>query len=144
MDKHARPPCPSPTPRACPDSRPSRRCHPTVSSSGVPFSSCLQAFPLLGSFPVAFKRKFSLFSCKNDRREKYNSDTHSLDQPYGGNRSLRSACPLSCRKYTSPERVPAGHRLRLPMSNWGIQVLTLVREVRSHRAHGAADKLIKY
>ena len=50
----ARPPCPSPTPRACSDSCPlSRWCHPTISSSVIPFSSCLQSFPASGSFPVS-------------------------------------------------------------------------------------------
>ena len=44
-------PCPSPTPRACSDSYPSSWwCHPTISSSVVPFSSCLQSFPASGSF----------------------------------------------------------------------------------------------
>ena len=42
--------CPSPTPRSCSNSRPlSRWCHPTISSSVVPFSSCLQSFPASGS-----------------------------------------------------------------------------------------------
>ena len=44
-------PCPSPTPRACSNSCPlSRWCHPTISSSVVPFSSCLQSSPASGSF----------------------------------------------------------------------------------------------
>ena len=48
----ARLPCPSPTPGACPNSCPSSRwCHPTIASSLVPFSSCLQSFPASGSFP---------------------------------------------------------------------------------------------
>ena len=43
--------CPSPTPGACSNSCPlSRWCHPTISSSVVPFSSCLQSFPASGSF----------------------------------------------------------------------------------------------
>ena len=47
-------PCPSPTPRACSDSCPlSRWCHPTMSSSVVPFSSCLQSCPASASFPVS-------------------------------------------------------------------------------------------
>ena len=51
---HARPPCPSPTPGACSNSCPSSRwCHPTISSSAVPFSSCLQSFPASGSFPMS-------------------------------------------------------------------------------------------
>ena len=49
--QHARLPCPSPSPRACLNSCPlSRWCHPTISSSIVPFSSCPQSFPSSGSF----------------------------------------------------------------------------------------------
>ena len=51
--QHARLPCPSPTPRACSNSRPlSQWCHPTISSSVIPFSSCLQSFPASGSFQM--------------------------------------------------------------------------------------------
>ena len=53
--QHTRPPCSSPTPGAYSNSCPlSRRCHPTISSSVVPFSSCLQSFPASGSFPVSW------------------------------------------------------------------------------------------
>ena len=52
--QHARPPCPSPTPRVYSNSCASSRwCHPTISSSDIPFSSCLQSFPASGSFPVS-------------------------------------------------------------------------------------------
>ena len=52
--QHARPPCPSPTPGVYPDSRPSsRRCHPAISSSVIPFSSCPQSLPASESFPVS-------------------------------------------------------------------------------------------
>ena len=52
--QHARPPCPSPTPGVHSDSCPlCRWCHPTISSSVVPFSSCPQSFPASGSFPVS-------------------------------------------------------------------------------------------
>ena len=52
--QHARPPCPSPTPGVYPDSCPfSRWCHQTISSSVVPFSSCLQSFPTSGSFQMS-------------------------------------------------------------------------------------------
>ena len=52
--QHARPPCPSPTHGACSDSCPSSQWyHPTISSSVVPFSSCLQSFPASGSFPIS-------------------------------------------------------------------------------------------
>ena len=47
-------PCPSPTPRVCSNSCPlSRWCHPTISSSVIPFSSCPQSFPASGSFPMS-------------------------------------------------------------------------------------------
>ena len=53
--QHARPPCPSPTPGVHPNPCPlSRWCHPTISSSVVPFSSCPQSFPASGSFPVSW------------------------------------------------------------------------------------------
>ena len=52
--QHTRPPCPSPTPgvhwNPCPLSR---WCHPTILSSVVPFSSCLQSFPASGSFQIS-------------------------------------------------------------------------------------------
>ena len=52
--QHTRLPCPSPTPRPCSNSCPSSPwCHPTISSSVVPFSSCLQSFSASGSFPVS-------------------------------------------------------------------------------------------
>jgi len=52
--KHARLPCPSPTPRAYSNSCPLHWwCHPTISSSVVPFSSHLQSFPASGSFPMS-------------------------------------------------------------------------------------------
>ena len=52
--QHARPPCPSPTPGIYPNSCPSSRwCHPAISSSVVPFSSCSQTLPASGSFPMS-------------------------------------------------------------------------------------------
>ena len=52
--QHARSPCPSPTPGVHPKLCPSSWwCHPTISSSVVPFSSCFQSFLALGSFPVS-------------------------------------------------------------------------------------------
>ena len=52
--QHSRPPCLSPTPGACSNSCPlSRWCHLTISSSFVPFSSCLQSFPASGSFQMS-------------------------------------------------------------------------------------------
>ena len=52
--QHARLPCSSPTPRVYSNSCPlSQWCHPAISSSVIPFSSCLQSFPTSGSFPMS-------------------------------------------------------------------------------------------
>ena len=52
--QHARPPCPSPTPRVYWNSCPSSQlCHPTISPFVIPFSSCLQSFPASRSFPMS-------------------------------------------------------------------------------------------
>ena len=52
--QHARPPCPSPTPRVHSNSRPSSRwCHPAISSSVIPFSSGPQSLPASESFPMS-------------------------------------------------------------------------------------------
>ena len=52
--KHAKPPCPSPTPRVHPNPCPfSRWCHPIISSSVIPFCSCSQSFPTSGSLQIS-------------------------------------------------------------------------------------------
>ena len=52
--QHARPPCPSPTPEVHSDSCPSSQwCHPAISSSVIPFSSCPQSLPASESFPMS-------------------------------------------------------------------------------------------
>ena len=52
--QHTRPPYPPPAPRVYPNSCPSSRwCHPAISSSVVPFSSCPQSLPASGSFPMS-------------------------------------------------------------------------------------------
>ena len=52
--QHTRPPCPSPSPGACSNSCPlSQWCHPPISFSVAPFSSCPQSFPASGSFPMS-------------------------------------------------------------------------------------------
>ena len=51
--QHARPPCPSPTPGVHPNSCVLSRCHPAISSSVVPFSTCPQSLPASGSFQMS-------------------------------------------------------------------------------------------
>ena len=68
--QHARPPCPTPTPRVHSDSRPlSQWCHPAISSSAVPFSSCPQSLPA------------SVFSNESTLRMRWNSSLHILLKP---------------------------------------------------------------
>ena len=66
--QHARPPCPLPAPGVHSDSRPwSQWCHPAISSSVVPFSSCPQSLPASESFPMSPKHwsfSFSIISSK--------------------------------------------------------------------------------
>ena len=62
--QHARPPCPSPTPRVYTNSCPlSQWCHPTVSFSVITFSAHLQSFPAIGSFQMS---QFFTFFTKSD------------------------------------------------------------------------------
>ena len=65
--QHVRIPCLSPTPRVCSNSCPSSWwCHPTISSSVFPFSSCPQSFPASGSFLMSqfsqYKKRFPIYS----------------------------------------------------------------------------------
>ena len=79
--QQAKPPCPSPTPRVYSDLCPlSRRCHPTISSSVLPFSSHLQSFPASGSFQMS-----PLFT----------SGGQSIGYMYGG-ALVAKLCPTLC------------------------------------------------
>ena len=74
--QHARPPCPSPTPgvysNSCP---PSRWCHPTISSSVIPLSSCLQSFPASGGQSIGVSATASV----NEYSELISFTIDSLD-----------------------------------------------------------------
>ena len=84
---HGRPPCPSPTPGVYPYSCPlSRWCHPTISSSVNPFSSCPQSFPASGSFPVS-----QLFASSGQSIEVF-SFSISPSNEYSGLISFRIDC----------------------------------------------------
>ena len=61
--QHTRPPCPSPTPRVHSDSRAlSQWCHPAISSSVIPFSSCPQSLPASESFPMSQRQLKTAFA----------------------------------------------------------------------------------
>ena len=87
--QHARHPCPSPTPGVHSDSRPSSRwCHPAISSSVVPFSSCPQSFPASESFPMSQlfawggqstgRHDFFWFSKSFSSKDKHNHSQHII------------------------------------------------------------------
>ena len=89
----ARPPCPSPTPRAYSISCPSSQwCHPAISSSVIPFSSCLKSFPASGSFQMSHSSirlpKYWTFSFSISSSNKYSGlisfrmDWLDLSHPY--------------------------------------------------------------
>ena len=110
-------PHPSPVPGACSNSCPfSQRCHPTISSSVGPFSSCLQSFPASGSFLMS-----QLFT--------------SGGQSIGASASV---LPMNIQGSSFKNELEGSGtflvvqlRVRLPMQ--GTQVRSLVRELRSHR-----------
>ena len=90
--QYARLPCLSPTPRTCSNSCPSCQwCHPTISSSVVPFSSHLPSFPAWGSFPVSW-----FFA--------------------SGNQSIRVSASASVLPMNSQDWFPLGLTARSPCS----------------------------
>ena len=85
--QHARPPCPSPTLRVYSNSCPlSRWCHPAISSSVVPFSSCPQSLLASGPFPMSQLSAWGgqITTCKIDREfaVRLRTQTGALDQPW--------------------------------------------------------------
>ena len=87
--QHARPPCPSPTPRVHSNSPPSSwSCHPAILSSVVPFSSCPQSLPASESFPIRSSLKSSLCctarssvklsSCRSSLKWRYCTAVYSI------------------------------------------------------------------
>ena len=84
--QHARPPCPSPTPGVHSDSRPSSRwCHPAISSSVIPFSSCPESLPASESFPLSQLFAWGGQSTGVSRNSRYSvksgaAEQHTTDQ----------------------------------------------------------------
>ena len=79
--QHTRLPCPSPVPRACSNSCPSNQwCHPTISSSVIPSSSCLQSFSKSGSFLMSQFFSSGSQSCFNisPSNESFRTDLFDL------------------------------------------------------------------
>ena len=86
--QHPRPPCPSPTPGVYSNSCPwSQWCHPTISSSIVPFSSHLQPFPASGSFPMSQEDQVNSLVRKNSwRMKRHPSPVFLPRESHGQNR----------------------------------------------------------
>ena len=79
--QHARLPCPSPSPGACSNPCPlSRWCHPTISSSVTPFSSCPQSFPASGTIPVSRLFASGSLSMLHTYKVWYVCDHHDTDR----------------------------------------------------------------
>ena len=102
--QHTRPPCPSPTPRVYANSCPlSRQCHPTISSSAVPFSSRLQSFPASGSFQMS---QFFV-SCGQRSFGKAQNIPGTLEGPLQA-----QLCACTCEQshiHTRPKKVKSSH-----------------------------------
>ena len=91
--QHARPPCPSPTPRVHSNSRPSSRwCHPAISSSVVPFSSCPQSLPASEFFPM---NQFFAGSSKKQESSRKTSTSALLTMP----KPLTVWITINCGKF---------------------------------------------
>ena len=81
--QHTRPPCPSPSPRACSNSCPlSWWYHPTISSSVIPFSSCLQSFPPSGFFCVELSKCFSCMALRIKLKISLGQQSPAWSDPY--------------------------------------------------------------
>ena len=111
--QHARPPCPSPTPSVYSNSCPlSWWCHPTSSSSVIPFSSHLQTFPASGSFPVS-------------------QSFPSGDQSIGAS-ALASILPKTIQDW-----FPLGYTGRISLQSEGLPKVFSDTKVQKHQLFGA-------
>ena len=90
--QHARLPCPSPIPRAYSNSCPlCWWCHPTISSSVVPFSSRFQSFPALGSFQMSHLDSVKSDTCSNTQWEAWCAAIHGVAKSRTRLKRLRSS-----------------------------------------------------
>ena len=88
--QHVRPPCPSPTPRVYSNSRPaSQWCHPTISSSVVPFSSRLRSFPASASWSWSLQTWMSGFILRHMQSEPSMSGLSMIRRGLGETSSLK-------------------------------------------------------
>ena len=115
--QHARLPCSPSSPRCCSNSRPlSRWCHPTISSSVVPFSSCLQSFPASGSFPMS-----QLFT--------------------SGGQSIGVSASVLVRQMNSQDQFPLGWTGEISLQSKGISRVFSNTTVQKQQFFGAQPSL---
>ena len=111
--QHARLPCPSPTNRDCSNLCPlSRWCHPTISSSTVPFTSRLQSFPASGSFPMS-----QFFA--------------------SGGQSIRASASASVLPMNIQDWFPLGWTRLISLQSKGLSRVFSSTTVRKHQFFGA-------
>ena len=114
--QHARPPCPSPTPGVHSDLSPSSWwCHPAISSSVVPFSSCPRSLPASESFPMS-----QLFT-------------------WGGQRigvsALASFIPKNTQGHKTQRKAPNRQNSRLPVANYFSMIFLPTSKVKNQNQH---------
>ena len=148
--QHTRPPCPSPTPGACSNSCPSSQwCHPSISSSVVPFSSHLQSFPALGSFQMnqffaSGGQSFSFFVSPSNEYSvliswfdllavqgtRKSLLQHHSSKVYRINRSLFFSCEKKSKQWEHPETCVGSHctvsRPAAFMESWDTHCVAMV------------------
>ena len=119
--QHARLPCPSLSPGVCLNSCPSSRwCHPTISPSVTTFSSCLQYFPISGSFPMTLCIKWPKYwcldpeKCLNARQRTHTCRAMGCTRHCGLDRNKLQAVKLmwtTKRKTLPPEKTESENQM---------------------------------
>ena len=96
--QHARPPCPSPTPEVHSNSCPSSRwCHPAISSSVVPLSSCPQSLPSSESFPMSQHVRWPKYSSFSFSHQSFQRTPRTVNSKRA--KALLSSSPLHCQYF---------------------------------------------
>ena len=115
--QHSRLPCPSPSPRTYSNSHPlSQGCHLTISSSVVPFSSCLQSLPASGAFLMS-----QLFT--------------------SGSQSIGASASTSVLPMNTQDRFPLGWTVWISLQSKGLSRVFSNTTIQKHQFFGAQSSL---